>query len=406
MLASALYAVGAAIGVGSSGCTAKGALQMLREEVQDLRRARVAVSPLPGVRDLRGVIHSHSYLSGDSDGRPEDILAGARAAKLDYLVLTDHFDPKIFKEGLQGWYGDLVVIHGAEFPLGCTRKRGLTRRCASVLGFGFDSSLAQTFHLARLSKPELIEEVKRHGGLVFLGHVRGVPDTKYFGMVHGMEVFNIADTMREQYLSFPEFLIDLLVTQQEYHEELLLSVVERPNWLLAQWDMLTRTGYRIVGIGGNDAHQNLNVLGMLLDPYELVFRILNTHVLIDEQVLALPVSHFPQAICSALRQGRCYLGFSLLCDASGFQFYAADAQSGTPLAMMGEVWKHLPRPQLVVRLPRTGVIEIIKNGVPEIRTIGSELEYTPSGPGVYRVDVFLKLQRRWRPWIISNPIYL
>lgn len=74
--------------------------------------------------------------------------------------------------------------------------------------------------------------------------------------------------------------------------------------------------------------------------------------------------------------------------------------------MMGEVWKHLPRPKLIIRLPRVGAIEVIKNGVPEIRVIGKELEYTPSGPGVYRVDAFLKLQQRWRQWIISNPIYL
>ena len=403
---SALYAAGAAMGVGSSSCTAKRTLQVLREDVQELRQACVTGPQLPGIRDLRGVIHAHSYLSSDSDGRLEDILTGARDARLDYLVLTDHFNPKIFTDGLQGLYGDLVVIHGAEFPLGCTRRRGLTRRCASILGFGFDHSIAQRFHPSEASKSELIEELKGYGSLVFLGHMRGVPAPKYFEMVHGVEVFNIADVMREQYLSFPEFLIDLLMTQQEYHEELLLSVVERPNWLIAQWDMLARTGYRLVGIGGNDAHQNLRVLGMLVDPYGLVFRILNTHVLVDEQEFALSAPHFSKAVCSALRRGRCYLGFSLLCDASGFQFYAADAQSGARLAMMGEVWKHLPRPKLIIRLPRVGAIEVIKNGVPEIRVIGKELEYTPSGPGVYRVDAFLKLQQRWRQWIISNPIYL
>ena len=74
--------------------------------------------------------------------------------------------------------------------------------------------------------------------------------------------------------------------------------------------------------------------------------------------------------------------------------------------MMGDVWEQMPRPTLVVRLPRVGAIEVVKNGVPEFRTVGSELEYTPSGPGVYRVEAFLKLQGRWRSWIISNPIYL
>ncbi len=406
LLASVIHAAGVAMLAAGSGCTAKGSLQALREEVQALQGARVVVPPLPGFRDLRGVIHTHSYLSSDSDGRPEEFLTGAQQAKLDYLVITDHFDPRIFIEGLKGQYGDLTVIHGAEFPLGCTRKRGLARRCASILGFGFGPSIVPTFSPDAYSKPELIAQIKRHGGLVFLGHARGVSDPQYFGMVHGMEVFNIADTMREQYLSFPEFMVDLFVTQQEYHEELLLSVIERPNWLLARWDRLTRAGHRVVGIGGNDAHQNLSVLGVLVDPYGLVYRILNTHVLVDVQGSESPAPPSTQVLLAALRQGRCYLAFSLLCDASGFQFYAADPRSGRPVAMMGAVWEHVPCPQLVVRLPRVGAIEIIKNGVPEFRTVGRELEYTPSGPGVYRVEAFLKLQRRWRSWIISNPIYL
>lgn len=404
---SAMQAAGAAMFATPSGCTSKGSLQALREELQALRGGRVAVPPLPGFRDLRGAIHSHSYISGDSDGRPEEFLAGAREAKLDYLVVTDHYDPRIITEGLHGPYGDLLVIRGAEFPLGCTRKRGITRRCASILGFGFDPPLDWTFSPHGYSKSELVSAIKHRGGLVFLGHARGVPDPRYFERVHGMEVFDIADTMRERYLSFPGFLIDLLATQQEYHEELLLQVIERPNWLLARWDTLTRTGHRLVGIGGNDAHQNLNVLGVQVDPYGLIYRILNTHVLSDAHQpgsAASPASS--RAVLDALRHGRCYLAFSLLCDASGFQFYAADARSGVPAAMMGDVREQLPPSRLVVRLPRSGAIEIVKNGIPEFRTVGTEVEYIPSGPGVYRVEVFLKLQRRWRSWIISNPIYL
>ena len=41
--------------------------------MQELRGARVAVPPLPGFRDLRGVIHTHSYLSTNASqifGRP------------------------------------------------------------------------------------------------------------------------------------------------------------------------------------------------------------------------------------------------------------------------------------------------------------------------------------------------
>ena len=113
---SAMQAAGAAMFATPSGCTSKGSLQALREELQALRGGRVAVPPLPGFRDLRGAIHSHSYISGDSDGRPEEFLAGACEAKLDYLVVTDHYDPRIVTEGLHGPYGDLLVIRGCRVP--------------------------------------------------------------------------------------------------------------------------------------------------------------------------------------------------------------------------------------------------------------------------------------------------
>ena len=176
LFVSAMKAAGVAVLAAGSSCSAKGSLQALREDLQELRGARVAVPPLPGFRDLRGVIHTHSYLSGDSDGRPEEFLAGAHDAKLDYLVMTDHFDPRIFTEGLKGPFGDLMVIRGVEFPLGCTRKRGIARRCASILGFGFDAPLAPTFSPDVYSKAELVSKMKHHGGLVFLGHARGVPN--------------------------------------------------------------------------------------------------------------------------------------------------------------------------------------------------------------------------------------
>jgi len=402
-----LRSLGLAMLVTASGCTGKGSLQALRDELLELRERRAVPGPsVFGLKDLRGVIHSHSYISHDSNGRPEDFLRGAREARLDYLVTTDHYDEKIFAEGLSGTYQDIVVIRGAEFPLGCTRKRGIARRCASILGFGFDPFPGEVFSPHGHSKSELIAQIKDHGGMVFLGHARGVPEENFFALANGMEIFNIADTMREQYLAFPEFLVDLFVTQQEYHEELLLQVIERPNWLLSKWDALTRSGHKLVAIGGNDAHQNMNLFGTQIDPYGLVYKILNTHVLVDYTKANSSSQQSAQNILTALRHGRSYVSFPILCDPSGFQFYAIDPSSGKQVAMMGDTWTDLPAPDLVIQIPRTGAIEIFKNGVPEFRTVGHEVKYSSSGSGVYRVEISLMLQGRWRPWIISNPIYL
>src|SRR5438309_1283329 len=65
----------------------------------------------------------------------------------------------------------------------------------------------------------------------------------------------------------------------EYQDEILLSlIVERSNWNLVEWDRFTKTR-RFIGLAGNDAHQNLSVFGRQADPYALIFRAVNTHIL-------------------------------------------------------------------------------------------------------------------------------
>ena len=45
--------------------------------------------PLDPLTRVRGVVHVHSTLS-DGSGSPEEIVAAAVAAGLDFVVLTDH----------------------------------------------------------------------------------------------------------------------------------------------------------------------------------------------------------------------------------------------------------------------------------------------------------------------------
>ena len=46
--------------------------------------------PIKPLRDYRGIIHCHSKYSHDSQGTYEEILAAAKAAKVDFICMTDH----------------------------------------------------------------------------------------------------------------------------------------------------------------------------------------------------------------------------------------------------------------------------------------------------------------------------
>jgi hypothetical protein len=49
---------------------------------------------------------------------------------------------------------------------------------------------------------------------------------------------------------------------------------------------------------------------------------------------------------------------------------------------------------------------IVKNGSAVHQEQGRALEWTPSGPGKYRVQAELKVLDDWVPWVYANPIQL
>jgi len=75
---------------------------------------------------------------------------------------------------------------------------------------------------------------------------------------------------------------------------------------LARWDELNRLR-PVTGVAGNDAHQNVRIGNLLLDPYELSLGFVSTHVLAEELT--------PEAILRALREGRAYVAFEFVAPA-------------------------------------------------------------------------------------------
>ena len=71
--------------------------------------------------------------------------------------------------------------------------------------------------------------------------------------------------------------------------------------ILGRWEE-TRRKRPYAGIAGNDAHQNVRILGVQFDPYARSFGLVATHILAEELG--------EDAILDALRKGRTYVEFS------------------------------------------------------------------------------------------------
>lgn len=369
-----------------TGCTPHYKLQSLRLELAE-QQVKGPLAGLEGYKDFRGAIHVHSYLSHDSEGTHEEIVRSAREAGLDFIIMTDHDHPGIFMEGIQGWYEDLLVIRGMEIIKGC---RGSADRCASLLAIG----LKDYFDHRPLTFQQVIDEVRRQGGLAIVAHPQGWREWSLDGMT-GIEIYDILDDVMDRKWKFPKFFFDILYSYRQYPAETFLSIQDRPRWHLDKWDELTQA-QSIVGIAGNDSHQNVRVLGRQLDPYSLSFRFVSTHVLASRLN--------EESILSALKGGHAYVAFDLLSDATGFGFVLTDHGIS---ALMGDEVRFGPGQVLAVRMPRQGRIVLIKDGQETNRCdVCSQLFLPVDSPGVYRVEAFLRVQNRWRPWIFSNPIYV
>lgn len=355
--------------------------QRLLEHIAALAKDRQVPAPLPGLHDFTGVIHVHSRLSKDSDGAPDaEIICAAQAAGLRFVLTTDHNDRRIFTEGMQGKYGDILVIRGAE----------MIKEGQSLLAI----NIKEYIDGHQMTIQQAVDAIKAQGGLAFVAHPWRFKEWDVIGL-DGMEIYDLADSTYANLWKAPVMLADFLSFDKDLPEEILVrGPLSRPDYDLSKWDTLTRKR-RLVGIAGNDAHQNTKIFGRLIDPYALDFKFVQVHILataFDETYLL-----------QALQAGHSYSSFGLLSDATGFQFLARSAEI---LGIMGDAVAFSSRPILTVRAPHAGLIRLYRAGRVVAEANASELEFAVPDTGAYRVEVSLPIDGQEYPWIFSNPIYV
>jgi hypothetical protein len=346
--------------------------------------------------EIVGNLHSHTVYS-DGTGLHGDVALAAARAGLDFAIVTDH---NVWVDGVEGYYGNVLLLVGEEVHD--------VRRIPQVnhlLIYGAEKELAP-----QASDPQaLIDEVNRLGGVCFLAHpfekgsrvgadLEPIPWVDWDVTGHtGLELWN---TMSE----FKGLLWSRLAAViYAYFPELGLKGPFRPT--LRKWDELLKEGQRIAAIGGADAHAATYRLGPLrrvVHPYERLFRMVNTHLLVDHPLSGDLVTD-KRLIYDALRQGKTWVGYDRIASTRGFRFVA---RSGPSVATIGQELVRAAAVTFEVKTPKPGRVRLIRDGRTIVRGRGENLSFTTAERGIYRVEVYRRFRGMRRGWIFSSPIYV
>lgn len=345
------------------------------------------------MKELTGALHIHSVFS-DGSGEAADIAKLADEVGLDYILLTDHNTLRALKEGLEGWYGNTLLLVGCEIN---DRKNE-----NHYLAFNIDEAFS-----TRISAKEYVKRVKEAGGIGFLAH----PHEKRTHMAEhppypwtewdtdsftGIEVWNHMSEWMEN------------LTEQNKYQSFIhpLKTIKAPaHETLALWDRLSQSR-KVVGIGGIDAHAHkYNMLGFVeveVFPYKVLFKSIRTHILVDDDYNIendpSGVAKAKKMIYGAMEQGRCFFANDYLHESKGFRFWA---EANQKKYNMGDTVSSSGKLSFNVIMPaEKGDIRLIYNGKIIDKTENNEACFQVNQPGVYRVEIY----HNRKAWIYSNHI--
>jgi len=349
--------------------------------------------------DYKGVIHAHTIYSDGAGDFPE-VISGGQAAKIDYLITSDHNTLKPYKEGWEGWHQGLLLLIGEEISTNTGHLLALRINKEGV------SSPSQ----------KSIDGVNEDGGFSFLAHSENMKiPWKDWSVENyrGIEIINMDSIVRRKALQIDG--IYSLLRYLQSPDNLRGVVANNPPTLeLKRWDELTKER-RVVGISSVDAHGIIKIFDKKykMPSYEHMFRSATTHVITREKFSG-DFSKDKEMLYKTIENGNVYGVFEENISATGFLFYA---ENSTEKVIMGDEITHKgDNPvTLSVSLPtgQEGIIRLVKDGIVIKEIAGRSMNYVADGPGVYRSEVYrydkrLPFDLYWgsRPWIYSNPIYI
>jgi hypothetical protein len=370
-------------------------LKRLRDTIQQLASQRTPNDTANDYIDYKGVIHVHTSLGGHSTGTFTELIDAAKSNDLDFVIMTEHpqaeFDTAAMT--LSGIHAGVLFVNGNEVATADGDRLLLIPAPANAN--------------ERRSTKDFIDQQKMNQGLAFAAYPTE-SNTWQSNAVDGVEIYNLfTNTKRiNRLVTF----FDGLWAYRTYPDLMFANFFARPTEELKRWDdAVVSSNRRLVAVGGNDAHSNVGfgladssgqqILGVKLDPYERSFRIIRTHVLIQKDK---PLTR--ESLLEALALGHCYVSFDVFGDATGFNFRVVQSSG-----VMGDETAYLQPLELTAKAPLPGRFVLLRNGAAVNQSSGSAVRFPVTGPGVYRIEVYLDSlpsPATGKPWIISNPIYV
>jgi hypothetical protein len=353
-------------------------------------------SPLPLI-DYTSVIHLHSAYSFDGRAPVAKILTAANENGIDILMLTDHGTLGSRSDGWEGWHGGTLLIVGEE----------IAPRFNHLLAFHLPESAMTAEDPPDMPPQAYLDRIQARGGISLIAHpdhegsalfhVKHYPWTDW--SVTGYTGIGIWDFMTDWQNSLTGYLRAAL----SYVYPAFLLRGPSPK-TLERWDRLSQER-RVVGIGELDNHDTVMRLWRLklsVFPFARVFRLIRTHILTTGPLSGNSRTDIA-TVLDALKNGRTYVALDHYRNSSGFSLLLTDEGRR---ATMGDEFILRRSAELTASVPHKARIRLVRNGSSFHQTTGKELAITLREPGIYRIEAYLNVLGRYRPWIFSNPIYV
>jgi hypothetical protein len=355
------------------------------------------VEPESPLVDVRCVIHVHSTYSDGTATVPE-IVAAARAAGADAVLLTDHDSLAARRDGWEGRRDGVSVLVGTEV----SPKQG------HYLAFG----VADEIPHAERSALEIAAAVRAAGGVGFAAHPfsRGgrmlVPAlARRIVLPHGWPALD--DPQGCDGIELWSLTTDAAEGWRTPREA--LNWIREPEAAIAggppvhhlrRWDALSARR-RVPGIGGLDGHApGIRVRGRVRSPlsHRRTFELLQTQLLCERSLSGDPEADW-RTVLAALASGAAWLVCPCVGPARGARLWAEPADGGS-IPMGAEA--PAGRAVLRVRLPRPAHVRLLRDGAPLREAHSAALDLDIEARGVYRAEARID----GRLWLLSNPIHL
>lgn len=333
-----------------------------------------------------GAIHMHTT---ESDGTKtlEEVVAIGREVGLDFMMFTDHMGLTNREAGLEGVYGDTLVVVGYEHNDPEDNNHYMIFGSPGV--YPEKMTARQYVEAARADKAlgiiaHPIEKRSREGKYPPYPWLDWSTD-----QFDGLELWNQMSEWMEKLKPYNKLMMALSPRK---------SMVGPTEDVMRLWDELNLKG-RYVGLAGVDAHAfpvSIGPLTVEIFPYKVHFKCLRTHIVLSEP-LSKDFNKAQKQLFDALTGCNVYISNMRWGRADSFQFYA---HQGEKTAVCGESLPSAAEVEIEVKLPAKARLRLMCNGRKLAETHSDHLDYTVMEPGLYRVEAW----KGRRGWIFSNHI--